>query len=286
MNQTRAATVASVILLAVGVSLELIGVDRASALATLAIGLLLLIVLRRQGHLLRETRRTRRTLEGDVMKYARSTFKRVLRFDRVDPDRLSSGTNTPKTAKPDARAGESSPAQSPQQPAAATRPLTGRASTPEVHNPTANESLSGLLTQPATLNIAGVLDASILNTDEARTTSLRPGIVVEQLESSEPHVVILDESHLGRGQWYGLFQASGTRQMIELLAGVQWAADRGIPVFVLPGASPPDVNTHALRESRAVVLPINDQQMMEAAGADQSVLFRHLQDIARTRKAS
>ncbi|MEE1617853.1 hypothetical protein [Brachybacterium sp. J153] len=168
--------------------------------------------------------------------------------------------------------------------AGAPRPAAsaGRASTPEVTNPFTNETLATMLTPQRVLAVGGIFDPRPL--PELTARPWLPGEVVPALERDRPDLILLDEQALrASAVWSSATTGVGTALMRELLEGVSWAESHKVPVYLLRSALPPDVHTAALRRSSAVSLPLGPEELEAAAGAPQTSLLSHLQEIATDR---
>ena len=176
----------------------------------------------------------------------------------------------------------SAAAAAPTSPPPAATPGAGRASTPEVTNPFTDETLHSMLNPRRQLKIAGLYTAGSLPDHEPSIWT--PGEVVASLERVRPDLVLIDEQALRDSPiWSSATTAVGTALMQELLAGVAWAQEHRVLVYLLPSSLPPDVHSSALRHSAAVVLPLTAVDLDAAAGAPQTPLLHRLQELAAAR---
>lgn len=220
------------------------------------------------------TNRVHRAVEAGNKQSGKYGSSLMRRLQDVN-DRLKHGTpagTAPATSTP------SSAGSASRRPAASA----GRASTPEVTNPFSDETLTTMLTPQRVLGVGGVFDPRAL--PELTARPWLPGEVVEALERDRPDLILLDEEVLrSSAVWASATTGVGTALMRELLEGVSWAETHKLPVYLLRSALPPDVHTAALRRSSAVTLPLGEAELEAAAGAPQTSLLSHLQEIATAR---
>lgn len=186
-------------------------------------------------------------------------------------------------AQPSARPGRSTEARdlsgSP-----ATEQGAGRAATPEVSNPSTDESLLAMLTPGRTLKVAGVFSPDTLPRGQHAVWT--PAQVAASLEAQRPEALLIDEREIRESPlWSCATSGAGTALMRELLEGVRWAKARGIPAYLLPSSLAPDVHASALRDAPMLLLPLDDAALLSAAGGPQTPLLRALQAIALERQA-
>lgn len=159
----------------------------------------------------------------------------------------------------------------------------GRAGTPEVTNPSTDETLASMLSPSRRLVIGGVFRGAEL--PEHTAAPWMPGDVLRSLEEKRPDLILVDEAALAASPiWSSATSAVGTSLMQELVRGVTWAAGRHIPVYLLKARLAPDVHTDALRSTAAVSLPLPEADRDAAAGAPQTPVLSRLEEIARTRE--
>lgn len=164
----------------------------------------------------------------------------------------------------------------------AERQVAGRAATPEVSNPFTEESLQSMLTPGRTLKVGGVFSPDVL--PEGDHVVWVPGQVSESLERQKPEVLLIDEQEIQESAlWSSATTGAGTALMRELLEGIRWAKQHGVPVYLLPSQLAPDVHSSALRSAPVLLLPLDDATLLASAGGPQTPLLRSLHEVAVAR---
>ena len=168
-------------------------------------------------------------------------------------------------------------------PGAAAQQGAGRAATPEVSNPFTDESLQSMLAPGRTLKVGGVFSPRSLSVGEHLVWT--PGQVSESLERQKPEVLLIDEQEIQESAlWSSATTGAGTALMRELLEGIRWAKEGGVPVYLLPSTLAPDVHSSALRSAPVLVLPLDEASLVASAGGPQTPLLRSLHELAVARR--
>jgi hypothetical protein len=168
----------------------------------------------------------------------------------------------------------------------------GRAATPSVDVETfpltlAEVTSPGRERKPHDGNkvIAAFISAELAGSLEPRfdVVRLRPSCSVDQLERSQPDVLLIDRNAFIAGQWFGAESPVGESLLREIQDCVSWAGNQGLPVYYADSTvQPPDVNSAAIRSMAGMVFP-RKTDAAASEGAPQSELFGQLETITLAR---
>jgi hypothetical protein len=105
--------------------------------------------------------------------------------------------------------------------------------------------------------IAGVVSPELLRVLEGHYvfTPLHPGLVAVELDHAQPTAIVLEESALDRGVWFGALRATGAALFADLRAALSWAKVRHQSIFVLPDPTPRPYSAALRRQATYLVGP-------------------------------
>lgn len=277
MNIVRFVSILAVLATLLGSILDLYNYRFGNLISIVGMVTMFIVLARWLEMTLKDVRNLRKAVEGDVLRFAKSTFKRV--------QNLPEGANQGHDVKMDANVTGTSQNED-KSTAFHRRPKVGRYSTPDVSNDAAKETIANLVLEKEVDTLAGIYDESAMNIEAVAHVKIRPGMAIQQLRQSSANYLVIDEHQLNRGQWYGALDASGTRLMRELLETIKFAISNGMATYIIHSAQKPDVNSLVLRSTKATQLPLTDEQLAESAGSNMSPILQHLQNLAKERLAN
>lgn len=277
MNIVRFVSILAVLATLLGSILDLCDYQFGNFISIVGMVTMFIVIARWLEMTLKDVRNLRKTVDGDVLRFAKSTFKRV--------QKLPEGANQVHEVKMDTNATEPSKNEA-KSTAFRARPKVGRYSTPDVRNDKAKETIADLVFKKESDTLAGIYDESAIKVEPVAHVKIRPGMAIQQLKRSSANYLVIDENQIDRGQWYGALDASGTRLMRELLETINFSISNGITTYVIHSTQKPDVNSRVLRSTKATQLPLTDEQLAESAGGSMSPILQHLQSLAKERQAN
>lgn len=277
MNIVRLISIVAVLAALLGSILDMCNYRFGNFISICGMTTMFIVLARWLEMTLKDVRKLRNVVDGDLLKYAKSTFRQVKYPHKAElrnrPEKTSLGVTGISGNE-----GKSS--------VSSARLKGGRYSTPEVRNEKAKETLAGLMFKDNPDRIAGIYDESAVNINGVSHVNIRPGMAIQQLIRTSANYLVIDEREIHRGQWHGAFSASGTVLMKELLETVQFAINSGITTYLIRSAGNPDVNSNILRSTKATQLPLTEEQLNESAGANLSAVLQTLQSFAKERQTN
>lgn len=287
----------SLALLMAGGILQIIGYQNLAGISIFGLALLggmlyreLVLLNQRSSSMRRELDQSKQELTGirniirwygtQLLDYGNSTLKRVKIWDTDNFPAMS-----PRTSKDQAHRIHATSQEQPF-PSKMSALRTGRAATPEVSNPMANENLSSILNPQRRIKVAGIFEESLVRNLPVDAVHWHPSTILDLLKQESPDLVIVDEASLDKRHWYGTYSASGTAQMSEIIEAISWCSQNSLPVYLmLNDSSSPEVNSLALRQAKVECLPLSEEAMRQSFGANLTPILERAQSIALKRKA-
>jgi len=105
--------------------------------------------------------------------------------------------------------------------------------------------------------IAGVVSPELLKviTGTYAFTQFHPGLVPVELDYAQPTAIVLEESALDRGVWFGALRTAGAPLFADISAALIWAKAKCQSIFVLPDSTPKPYSVALRQQASYVVRP-------------------------------